>query len=455
MKSAISHLDATATLRKLPDSSPESTPESTLETYRRLLAGVLRGSEDGAEALSAVIQELPDEVRLGEALEEHWRTVESSCAESAIQRGREAQAELAAAYERRSDVRHRSAQTLAEAFAQKSRQLEALLECLPAMTYLKDDLLAYLFVDESYAALLGRTGSQIVSRTDRDLFPAAAARRFEELDREALEQGVIVESLDVIDTPEGALRVRALRSPVTAAHGRPTSLLGVLFKEEDPLPQAGRAGRQVAQVAHELRTPLTAAKEAIAVIQDGAAGPLTERQKDFAEIAARNCARLHRLLECAIEVERLTAGAPAPVMAETGLEEIVEAACERARPWTPGLTLTPAPHAPGMRTMLDAEIAVKMLAELIILASHCAPSRAVSVRWRNGSAHPEVIIDCEGAIGSLFAADGPVGISLAFVLRAAAAHRASTGVRLSGPYKGVYVEFPALVDESEGGEGPV
>ena len=324
-------------------------------------------------------QALADDVSFSRALDRHWQTVARAAPHPALEIGREAQAALAELYERDVEDQRRAAQTLAEAFAQKSRQLEALLECLPAMTFVKDELLEYLFVDESYAAFLGRPSRQIVSKTDRNLFPPAVASRMEELDRQALDQATIIESVDVIETPAGASRVRAVRAPVCSSQGCCTSLLGVLFKEDDPLPQAGRAGREVAQVAHELRTPLSAAKEAIAVVQDGAAGPLGGRQREFVEIAARNCARLQRLLECALDLERIRGGAPALSLEEREAADIVETACELARRWVPSLSLTLTLEAHVRDACVDADLATRLIAELLVIVSRRSTARALRV----------------------------------------------------------------------------
>ncbi len=52
----------------------------------------------------------------------------------------------------------------------------------------------------------------------------------------------------------------------------------------------------VGTVSHELRTPLTAIKGFIELVADGDAGPVTETQREFLQVAARNSDRLGALI---------------------------------------------------------------------------------------------------------------------------------------------------------------
>lgn len=447
MQTTLSNFDSVAAATE----DPVEAGVGALPQYTRLWRRALKGDAAAFNRLAAARQELTDDASLGEALEGHWSVVEDLVRDPAIQRAREAQGELVAAFEHIAAAQRRSAEILAEAFAQKSRQLEALLECLPAMTYIKDDTLRYLFVDESYASLFGQTSSQLLSRSDCDLFPAAGAKRSEELDRQALEQALVVESRDLLTTPGGAVWVRALRSPVRNSNGRVTSLLGVLFKDEPPLPRSERAGRELAQIAHEIRTPLTAVKEALAVIREGASGALNDCQNEFAGIAARNCGRLERLLEHAIDLERLAASAPPLVLEGAELTGILDRACERARSVLPGAAISSTAATASLRVEADVDLLTRMISELIVLAAQSSTSRGVRVGLRRVAGQAEIIVDCDGDLESLVDPLAPAGIAQSFVGRAAAAHRATVGARLSGPFRGIYVGLPPLADVSDGG----
>jgi PAS domain S-box-containing protein len=61
----------------------------------------------------------------------------------------------------------------------------------------------------------------------------------------------------------------------------------------------------VGTVSHELRTPLTATKGFIELVVDGDAGPLTESQREFLQIAARNTDRLGSLINDLLDVNQI------------------------------------------------------------------------------------------------------------------------------------------------------
>jgi PAS domain S-box-containing protein len=61
----------------------------------------------------------------------------------------------------------------------------------------------------------------------------------------------------------------------------------------------------VGTVSHELRTPLTAIKGFIELVADGDAGPLSEAQREFLQIASRNTDRLGNLINDLLDVNRI------------------------------------------------------------------------------------------------------------------------------------------------------
>ncbi len=426
-----------------------SPAEAALAEYGRLLRRFLEGDAD--IALEDARRALAEDSTISDAFDEHWRTVERISSDAVVRKGREAQSELAAAFEDLMISQRRSSERVAEAFAEKGRQLEALLECIPAMAFIKNDLLRYVFVDESYAKLFGRGSSQVVSLSDSDLFSPSTAERFEELDRRALDSGHVVESRDPLTTSKGTVWARAFRSPVCNANGRPASLLGLLFLEEPPSSAAVGCGREIAQVAHELRTPLTAIRDSIALIEDESAGPLNAHQREFVTIAARNCGRLERLLEDTIQLERLADASAAFVIESADLGALAEKACLLAQSWTGNSTVEYAPPAVPLRANVDVVLATRMVANLVVWAIRVSPSRTARVKLRQDDDQVEVIVSCDGSVGSLIELETPIGIAQTFVGRVAKAHGAVLGVRLSGPLKGAYIGLRSLADEDNRG----
>src|SRR2546423_8168032 len=61
----------------------------------------------------------------------------------------------------------------------------------------------------------------------------------------------------------------------------------------------------VGTVSHELRTPLSAIKGFVELVADGEAGPISETQREFLEIAVRNSDRLASLINDLLDMSRI------------------------------------------------------------------------------------------------------------------------------------------------------
>lgn len=87
----------------------------------------------------------------------------------------------------------------------------------------------------------------------------------------------------------------------------------------------------LASISHELRTPLAKLREALALLGDGAAGPLTDRQRRVVKIARDACERQIRMVSTLLELSRLRAGTPLRMQAGTTLDRVIEGAVEYER----------------------------------------------------------------------------------------------------------------------------
>src|SRR5947207_568450 len=61
-------------------------------------------------------------------------------------------------------------------------------------------------------------------------------------------------------------------------------------------------------LSHELKTPLTSAREFIAIVMDGLAGPLSETQFEYLRIAKESCNQLRVCLNDLLDTTRLETG---------------------------------------------------------------------------------------------------------------------------------------------------
>lgn len=90
----------------------------------------------------------------------------------------------------------------------------------------------------------------------------------------------------------------------------------------------------VSNVTHELRTPIVATQKALEVIIGKAAGPLTEDQQRFLDIAARNLERLGRLINDILDFSKLEAGKMKLEMTDSvNIAKVVTDACDGLVSW--------------------------------------------------------------------------------------------------------------------------
>jgi len=80
----------------------------------------------------------------------------------------------------------------------------------------------------------------------------------------------------------------------------------------------------ISTVSHELRTPLTSIKEGVAIVLDGAAGKINEKQKHFLDLANRNINRLATLINDVLDFQKLDAGKMKLNLQENDVRQVAE-----------------------------------------------------------------------------------------------------------------------------------
>lgn len=123
----------------------------------------------------------------------------------------------------------------------------------------------------------------------------------------------------------------------------------------------------LASVSHELRTPLSKIREALALLSDGAVGPLGERQARVVEIARTACEREIRMVTTLLDFSRLRAGAPLRLRAGTRLDDLVQSAVrdegQDAAARSVAVELAITGDVPAMS--LDGELLERAIANLV------------------------------------------------------------------------------------------
>lgn len=132
----------------------------------------------------------------------------------------------------------------------------------------------------------------------------------------------------------------------------------------------------LASVSHELRTPLSKIREALALLSDGACGPLEERQRRVVGIARAACEREVRLVATLLDFSRLRAGTPLQWQAGASIDEVILTAVEEeradARARKVEVRLEQEGDAP--RTALDSAMLERAIANLVRNAVSVSPT---------------------------------------------------------------------------------
>ncbi len=107
--------------------------------------------------------------------------------------------------------------------------LDAVVECIPSMVFVKDALDGrFVLLNKAGEDLLGVSRYDLIGKTDFDLFEAEDAERFRQADQAVVASGklVCIEN-EPVATPSGVRSLRTQKVGVPDVDGRPRYLLGI------------------------------------------------------------------------------------------------------------------------------------------------------------------------------------------------------------------------------------
>jgi PAS domain S-box-containing protein len=203
-----------------------------------------------------------------------------------------------------------------ESARQRGRLLDAIVEHIPLMVFLKDaEDLRFEWINRAGEEMLGLTRSVLVGKTDHEFFSPEQAAFFQAKDRETLD---LAEPLFVpeeeVTTPHGRRWLRTIKIAIRDEHGAPTHLLGIseditprneindkLARTEEQLRQAQKleaVGRLAGGIAHDFNNLLTVILTGTEVILDGInpADPLAEELDQIHQAGVRAADLTRQLL---------------------------------------------------------------------------------------------------------------------------------------------------------------
>ncbi len=205
-----------------------------------------------------------------------------------------------------------------------------LMDHIPDVIYFKDKKGRLIMVNQAHARGLGLKPEQVAGKTDFDIFSKERAEKMLQDDLRVIRSGK-----PIIDKVERATRADGVDNYVSTTKipryndkGEIIGLIGItrdithrmqlkhLQDEKEHIKKKLEALQDVnklksdfvSAVSHELRTPLAITKEAISLIFDGLAGPLTGKQKEFLTKANNNIIRLQHIIDELLDISRIETG---------------------------------------------------------------------------------------------------------------------------------------------------
>ncbi|MEQ1579643.1 MAG: response regulator [Steroidobacteraceae bacterium] len=135
----------------------------------------------------------------------------------------------------------------------------------------------------------------------------------------------------------------------------------------------------VSTVSHELRTPLTSISGALGLLAGNVAGAMTPKAKRLVDIAQANSARLIRLINDILDLEKAEAGRLDLVLENQLLLPVVMSALEAARGFADsrGVVLQMAPESVDGLVQIDRDRLIQVLSNLMSNAIKFSPDKGV------------------------------------------------------------------------------
>lgn len=185
-------------------------------------------------------------------------------------------------------------------------RFRTLVENLPQQVCLKDTQGLYLYCNEEFARDVGIRPEDLVGRTDRELFPAGLADRYQLEDRRILDSGASEEHEERLPRDAGETVIRRIKVPVRNERGEIVGLLtiGRDVTENLKLEAVAEAanlmdnlGFVFAGVRHEIGNPVNAMKMTLAMLDEKVGVVAPEKIRAALEQIRGEVARIEYLLQ--------------------------------------------------------------------------------------------------------------------------------------------------------------
>ncbi len=151
--------------------------------------------------------------------------------------------------------------------------------------------------------------------------------------------------------------------------------------EEELIKTMNIKSQFISMVSHELKTPLTVINGYIDIVQDGTAGNLNKKQKEYLDTVKRNADRLTRLINNVLDFQKLKAGRMEFKMEEGNINELLEEVAKQMSPLikNKGLKLTLSLSKDLPKITFDSDRIIQVLTNLVNNAIKFADKGSITI----------------------------------------------------------------------------
>jgi PAS domain S-box-containing protein len=154
-------------------------------------------------------------------------------------------------------------QALNQEIRQSARQLEQILDHVPALVYMKDPVGRYIMVNQHFESLYGVSNTALAGRTDSDVFPEEQAEAFRANDRQVLATGRPIEREEIASTSGERRTFMSIKFPLFGADGAPYAVCGISMD----ITERKRAEKAIIKNESKYRTLFKSANDSIFIMQ--------------------------------------------------------------------------------------------------------------------------------------------------------------------------------------------
>ena len=133
----------------------------------------------------------------------------------------------------------------------------SLVETLPQNIFRKDLMERFTFANQRFCETLGRPLSEITGKTDYDFFPPELAQKYQRDDRQIMETGKVLETVEEHQPPGGEhLYVQVVKTPLYNSQGEIIGLQGIFWditERKRAEERERKANAELARSQNELR----------------------------------------------------------------------------------------------------------------------------------------------------------------------------------------------------------